>query len=150
MRCAAGSECGERHTPTPCALAVAPGDEGGRSRHRPLMPVTEGRRGEYRRRAGDPGGTRALVRSAGAPRAAGRGWGGFRVLRIFAGFVLLLVGFVGLFLPVLQGVLLILAGLAVLGRDLPWARAVTGRLSAFVRRRAAPPPAAGGKGAGAG
>ena len=47
----------------------------------------------------------------------------WRILRIVAGFALLLFGTIGLFLPVLQGVLMILAGLAVLGRDLPWARA---------------------------
>ena len=61
----------------------------------------------------------------------------WRILRIAAGFALLLFGTIGLFLPVLQGVLMILAGLAVLGRDLPWARAATDWLAAFVRRRAA-------------
>ena len=86
--------------------------------------MAEGPRGDYR------------------PRAPRPGWRGFRILRVFAGFVLLLLGVVGLFLPVLQGVLLILAGLAVLGRDLPWARAVTRRLAAFARRRAARPPGA--------
>ena len=37
----------------------------------------------------------------------------WRILRIVAGFALLLFGTIGLFLPVLQGVLMILAGLAV-------------------------------------
>ncbi len=58
------------------------------------------------------------------------------MVRIVAGFVLLAVGIVGLFLPILQGVLMILGGLAILGRDLPWARRVTDRLSRFVRERA--------------
>ncbi len=61
-------------------------------------------------------------------RAAGSRW---RVLRLAAGFALLALGVVGLFLPVLQGVLLILAGLAVLQRDIPWA----GRLIGWVKRR---------------
>ena len=60
----------------------------------------------------------------------------WRILRIVAGFALLLFGTIGLFLPVLQGVLMILAGLAVLGRDLPWARAATDWLASFIRRRA--------------
>ena len=85
-------------------------------------------------------------RDAGSPEApldeesrrAARGrWRPLRLLRIVAGFLLLLFGLIGLFLPVLQGVLMILAGLAVLGRDLPWSRALTERLASLVRRRAA-------------
>ncbi len=60
----------------------------------------------------------------------------WRVLRIASGFLLLALGIIGLFLPILQGVLMILAGLAVLGKDLPWSRKITDRLAAFVRRRA--------------
>lgn len=70
----------------------------------------------------------ALVRSASSSR--------FRLFRIIAGFLLLALGIVGLFLPVLQGVLMILGGLALLRRDLPWARAVTEWVTAKVRRRA--------------
>ncbi len=72
---------------------------------------------------------------SGAPEARAGG-GPWRIVRIVAGFLLLAVGVVGLFLPVLQGVLMILGGLAILGRDLPWARRITDRLSRFIRRRA--------------
>jgi len=60
----------------------------------------------------------------------------WRILRIASGFLLLALGIIGLFLPILQGVLMILAGLAVLGKDLPWSRAITDRLAGFVKRRA--------------
>ncbi len=60
----------------------------------------------------------------------------FRLVRIGLGFLLLFLGVIGLFLPVLQGVLMILGGLALLSRDLPWARWLTDRAAAFVRRRA--------------
>jgi len=59
------------------------------------------------------------------------------VARIVFGFSLLAVGLVGLFLPILQGVLMILGGLAILGRDLPWARRITDWLSRFIRERRA-------------
>ena len=68
-----------------------------------------------------------------AERRRFRPW---RVLRIASGFLLLALGVIGLFLPILQGVLMILAGLAVLGKDLPWSRAITDRLSELVKRRA--------------
>lgn len=71
--------------------------------------------------------------SGAAPRRGFRPW---RILRIASGFLLLALGVVGLFLPILQGVLMILAGLAVLGKDLPWSRTITDRLASFVRRRA--------------
>ena len=95
---------------------------------------------EYRRRPG--AGSReesAPAESASAPLAkvtAPRRSGLWRILRIASGFALLALGIVGLFLPVLQGVLMILAGLAILGRDFPWSRAITDRLAAFVKRRA--------------
>ena len=82
--------------------------------------------------AGEPG-------SAPPPEeAARRRFRPWRVLRIASGFLLLALGVIGLFLPILQGVLMILAGLAVLGKDLPWSRAITDRLAAFVKRRASP------------
>lgn len=80
--------------------------------------------------AGEPG-------SAPPPRErARRRFRPWRALRIASGFLLLALGIIGLFLPILQGVLMILAGLAVLGQDLPWSRKITGRLAAFVKRRA--------------
>ncbi len=64
--------------------------------------------------------------------------GGFwRAVRIVVGFGLLGFGVIGLFLPVLQGVLMILGGLAILSRDVPWARRITDRLSRWLRRRRA-------------
>lgn len=84
---------------------------------------------------------------AGAPErlpARPRRGGFFRALRIVVGFALLALGVVGLFLPVLQGVLLLLAGLAVLGRDLPWARSLTDRLAGYLKRRRARSGGSGG------
>jgi uncharacterized membrane protein YbaN (DUF454 family) len=46
----------------------------------------------------------------------------WRIVRLAAGWSLVALGIVGLVLPILQGVALILAGLAVLATDLPWAR----------------------------
>ena len=91
-------------------------------------PPGAGSRGEPA--AGEPG----SVPPPGDPkRRRFRPW---RALRIASGFLLLALGIIGLFLPILQGVLMILAGLAVLGKDLPWSRAITDRLAAFVKRRA--------------
>ncbi|MXW70434.1 MAG: hypothetical protein F4Y71_06565 [Acidobacteria bacterium] len=91
-------------------------------------PPGAGSRGESV--AGDPG-------AASAPgEPARRRFRPWRVLRIASGFLLLALGVIGLFLPILQGVLMILAGLAVLGKDLPWSRAITDRLAGFVKRRA--------------
>lgn len=95
---------------------------------------------DYRRPPGagsgvDPGtGEPGSAAPRGEPsRRRFRPW---RVLRIASGFLLLALGVIGLFLPILQGVLMILAGLAVLGKDLPWSRAITDRLAGFVKRRA--------------
>ena len=45
-----------------------------------------------------------------------------RLVRIVSGFALLGVGLVGLFLPVLQGILFIVAGLFLLAPEYHWAR----------------------------
>ena len=95
----------------------------------------EGRSADYRRHPRAPGlpggsgggGTGPAVRGSWRPL--------LRILRIAAGFALLLLGVIGLFLPVLQGVLMVLAGLAILGRDFPWSRAIVAWLAAFVRRK---------------
>lgn len=95
---------------------------------------------DYRRapEAGAGGESAANEPGSAAPpeEPAPRRFRPWRVLRIASGFVLLALGVIGLFLPILQGVLMILAGLAVLGKDLPWSRAITDRLAVFVRRRA--------------
>lgn len=87
-----------------------------------------GRGPDYGRARPDPSTSVLAV----TPRRPGGVW---RLLRIALGFLLLFVGVIGLFLPILQGVLMILGGLALLSRDLPWARSLTDRAAAFVRRR---------------
>lgn len=42
-----------------------------------------------------------------------------RPVRIVVGIILLLIGIAGLFLPVLQGVAIIIAALAILRKDIP-------------------------------
>jgi uncharacterized membrane protein YbaN (DUF454 family) len=54
-----------------------------------------------------------------------------RTALIVSGWIALAVGVVGLFLPVLPGVLLLLLGLWLLSHEYPWAR----RWSAELRRR---------------
>ena len=48
----------------------------------------------------------------------------WRWVRIVAGFALLLGGIAGLFLPFLQGIAMIVAGLILLAREFHWARRV--------------------------
>ena len=45
-----------------------------------------------------------------------------KVIRIVAGTSLIVLGIVGLFLPFLQGIALIILGLWVLSKDIPWAK----------------------------
>ncbi|HEY5869959.1 MAG TPA: PGPGW domain-containing protein [Candidatus Tectomicrobia bacterium] len=47
-----------------------------------------------------------------------------RPMRIAVGVVLLLIGIVGLFLPILQGVAIIVAALAILRQDIPLAERI--------------------------
>ena len=54
-----------------------------------------------------------------------------RWVRIIAGFGLIGLGIIGLFLPVLQGIAFIVAGLLLLAREYHWAR----RLLDWVRRK---------------
>ncbi len=54
-----------------------------------------------------------------------------RAATVLAGTVLMAVGVVGLFLPILPGWLLIIPGLALLGREFTWAE----RLLAAIRSR---------------
>ena len=59
----------------------------------------------------------------------------WRIFRLVAGWTLLAVGVVGLFLPVLQGFLLIISGLALLSTESPWAHRLLTRLKSFRKRR---------------
>lgn len=56
----------------------------------------------------------------------------FRVLRVLAGIVLLILGFIGLFLPVLQGILFLIAGTLLLAVDIPFFRGVIYRLQKHI------------------
>ncbi len=47
-----------------------------------------------------------------------------RVLRIVAAFGLLLVGIVGLILPIMPGWIFVIPGLIMLGREFGWARSL--------------------------
>jgi uncharacterized membrane protein YbaN (DUF454 family) len=59
----------------------------------------------------------------------------WRVLRLTAGWSLIAVGIVGLFLPFLQGILLIVSGLAVLSTESRWAKVLLQRFSAWMKAR---------------
>lgn len=63
--------------------------------------------------------------------------------RIAGGYILLVVGVAGLFLPVIQGMLLIVAGAALLGWDLKALRDTRHRVASWWRRKSGdgcPPP----------
>lgn len=51
-----------------------------------------------------------------------------RVVVLFTGWGLVTLGFVGLFLPFLQGVLFLLAGITILSAEYAWARKVLRKL----------------------
>jgi len=53
----------------------------------------------------------------------------WRLARLSAGWALLGLGIIGLFLPFLQGLIFIASGLALLSPDLPWAKHLLDRLS---------------------
>jgi uncharacterized membrane protein YbaN (DUF454 family) len=58
-----------------------------------------------------------------------------RPVRITAGIILLLIGIVGLFLPVLQGVAILIAALAILRQDIPLAERIWQRWIIPLRQR---------------
>ena len=59
----------------------------------------------------------------------------WRLVRLSAGWALLVLGIVGLFLPVLQGLVFIASGLALLSTDLPWAKKLLERFSRWRAER---------------
>jgi hypothetical protein len=61
----------------------------------------------------------------------------FRIARIVAGVLLVILGIIGLFLPLLQGILLIVAGLGLLSVDIPLVRGWRICLVRWVRRKRA-------------
>ena len=59
----------------------------------------------------------------------------WRVLRLTAGWALIVVGVIGLFLPILQGILFIASGLALLSTESRWAKQLLERFSAWRKSR---------------
>lgn len=59
----------------------------------------------------------------------------WRIVRLSAGWALLVLGVIGLFLPILQGLIFIASGLALLSTDLPWAKNLLDRLSRWRKGR---------------
>ena len=51
-----------------------------------------------------------------------------RLLKLTAGWFFIVLGILGLFLPVLQGMLFLLIGLFILSQELPWAARLLERL----------------------
>lgn len=58
-----------------------------------------------------------------------------RPVRITVGLILLLIGIAGLFLPVLQGVAIVVAALAILRKDIPMAERIWQRWIIPLRQR---------------
>ena len=61
----------------------------------------------------------------------------WRLVRLSAGWALLVLGIIGLFLPVLQGLVFIASGLALLSTDLPWAKKLLEHFSRWRAQRLA-------------
>ncbi len=59
----------------------------------------------------------------------------WRALRLTAGWSLIVIGVIGLFLPVLQGILFLASGLAVLSTESRWARNLLDRFAAWRKAR---------------
>jgi uncharacterized membrane protein YbaN (DUF454 family) len=59
----------------------------------------------------------------------------YRVSRIALGIALLIAGLAGLVLPILQGVVLIVAALAILRKDIPWAATLWDRFVVPLQQR---------------
>ena len=62
---------------------------------------------------------------------SGRYW---KIARVVLGWTLIVLGIIGLFLPFLQGIVLIVSGLALLSKDRPWARRWLYTVKGWVRR----------------
>ena len=58
----------------------------------------------------------------------------WRIVRLTTGWALLGLGVIGLFLPFLQGILLIASGLAILSTESRWAKDILDRFAAWRHR----------------
>jgi hypothetical protein len=56
-----------------------------------------------------------------------------RLVRLIGGWLLLILGIIGCFLPILQGFLMMAAGLAILSRESPFIRRQVRRLAPYYR-----------------
>jgi len=56
-----------------------------------------------------------------------------RLVRLVSGWLLLILGIIGCFLPILQGFLMMAAGLALLSRESPFIKRQLRRLSPYYR-----------------
>ncbi len=54
----------------------------------------------------------------------------WKVFRLTLGWILIVVGFVGLFVPILQGLLLMFGGISILAAESRWARELLGYIKA--------------------
>ena len=61
-------------------------------------------------------------------------WGWSRITRFVGGWLLILVGVAGCVLPIIPGVPLILAGLALLAEEYAWARRWTEKFKQWLAR----------------
>lgn len=58
----------------------------------------------------------------------------WRTIRMVAGLILIVLGLLGLLLPVMPGVPLLIAGVALVGTNHPWVRPAIARLRAWRRK----------------
>ena len=58
----------------------------------------------------------------------------WRTIRVIAGVLLIGQGLIGMLMPVLPGIPLLLAGVALLGSDHPWVRPIMARLRLWRRK----------------
>ena len=71
----------------------------------------------------------------GAEATSGLSGRFYRISRIALGIALLIAGLAGLVLPVLQGVLLIVAALAILRKDIPFVATIWARFVVPMQQR---------------
>jgi len=58
----------------------------------------------------------------------------FKVIRFTAGILLILVGIIGLFVPILQGILFIVLGGLLLGKDTMFGRWINKQIHRFTKK----------------